>query len=124
MYPDWVMKYHTEGTSIKQIKDNYYLYKVTSKRVKGKNYPVSIQKYIGKITKDGIIEPDKITFMPQIDKIVILSNIIECEASDKNILKNIAVIEKDEYYYCGKITNKEIKTIKKYFNYDNGKIWR
>lgn len=124
MYPEWVEKYHIEGTSVKKIKENYYLYKVTSKRVEGKNYPVSIQKYIGKITPEGVIEPEKISFIPGIDKIRILSEIIDVENKDKSICNKIAVIENDGYYYCGKITELEKKVILKYFNYDNGKIWR
>lgn len=123
MYPDWVEKYHTKGTSIKLINGTYYLYNVTSKRVKDKAYPVSIQKYIGKITKEGLIEPEKISFIPSVDNIVILGNIVDVDNKDKAILSDIAAIEHNNYYYCGKLSNKEINTIKKYFNYDEGKIW-
>lgn len=124
MYPEWVLKYHSKGTSIKEIKGNYYLYKVTSKRVKGKLYPVSIQKYVGKITEKGIIKPEKIAFIPGVDNIVKLGKITECSKKDKEILNEVSVIEKEENYYAGKLTSKEIEIIKKYYNYENGKIWR
>ena len=74
-YPDWVEKEHIKGTSIKQIGDNYYLYSVTSKYSKDKGYPVSIQRYIDKIIKDGLIEPDKISFIPTKDKLALLKNL-------------------------------------------------
>ena len=35
-YPDWVQKYRAKGTTVKKKGDSYYLYKRTSRRVKGK----------------------------------------------------------------------------------------
>ena len=35
-YPDWVQKHRTKGTTVKKRGDSYYLYKRTSRRVKGK----------------------------------------------------------------------------------------
>ena len=79
IYPDWVEKQHVKGTSIKQIRDNYYLYSVTSHYSKEKGYPVSEQRYIGKITPEGLIEPEKITFIPGIDKLILLRDAINLE---------------------------------------------
>lgn len=124
MYPDWVEKYHIKGTSIKEINGSYYLYRVTSNRIKGKKYPVAIQKYIGKITENGVIEPVKISFIPGIDEITQLGNEDDIKGSDKEQLKAIAAIKQNNIYYVGKLNSKEIKIIKKYYNYDNGKIWR
>lgn len=125
MYPDWVEKYHTEGTSVKKVKDFYYLYKVTSKRVKGKKYPVSSQKYIGRITKEGLIKKEKISFTLGVDKIVILSDLVEeIESKDKKVLSKIAVIEIDGNYYCGKLSSCQITIIEKYFDYEASKIIR
>lgn len=65
-YPDWVLKHKVRGTTIKKIGDSYFLYSATSKKVEGKNYPVSVQKYIGVIKPEGLIEtkhriePDKV----------------------------------------------------------------
>lgn len=118
MYPEWVSKYQTHGMTIKIINGNYYLYSSTSKYVKG-GKPKSIQKYIGRITEDGLIEPKKISFIPGIDKIVLLKDIKD--DIDTSISK-IPVIQIDNNYYCGKLTSKEIKIIKKYFNYEDGKI--
>ena len=125
MHPDWVEKYHTEGTSVKKVKDSYYLYKVTSKKVKGKPYPVSIQKYIGRITQDGLIKKEKLTFSIGVDKIVILADLAEAlDIKDKKILNKIGVIESNGVYYCGKLTPTQIEVIKKYFEYEDNKVWR
>ena len=54
VYPDWVQKQKTRGTTVKKVGNNYYLYKHSSKRVPGKKYPVPVDSYIGKITPEGI----------------------------------------------------------------------
>ena len=46
-YPDWVQKYRIKGTTVKKKGDSYYLYKRTSRRVKGKKYPQPVDTYIG-----------------------------------------------------------------------------
>lgn len=56
VYPDWVQKYRTQGTTVKKKGDAYYLYKRTSKRVPGKKYPQPVDTYIGIITPEGVIE--------------------------------------------------------------------
>ncbi len=58
-YPDWVQKYRTKGTTVKKKGDSYYLYKRTSRRVKGKKYPQPVDTYIGVITPDGVIQSNK-----------------------------------------------------------------
>ena len=54
-YPDWVNEHKRKGTEIKKVGNSYYLYKATSKRVKGKKYPQPISKFIGAITKEGVV---------------------------------------------------------------------
>ncbi len=54
VYPDWVQKQKTTGTTVKKVGNNYYLYKHSSKRVPGKKNPVPVDTYIGKITPDGV----------------------------------------------------------------------
>ena len=54
VYPDWVQRQKTTGTTVKKVGNNYYLYKHSSKRVPGKKNPVPADTYIGKITPDGI----------------------------------------------------------------------
>ena len=39
--------------------DSYYLYKRTSRRVKGKKYPQPVDTYIGIITPEGVIQSNK-----------------------------------------------------------------
>lgn len=58
-YPDWVQKFRTRGTTVKKIGDSYYLYKRTSRRVKGKKYPQPVDTYIGLITPDGVKQSHK-----------------------------------------------------------------
>lgn len=59
IYPEWVQKHKTKGTSVRKVGDNYYLYKHSSKRVPGKKNPVPNDTYIGKITPDGVIRSDR-----------------------------------------------------------------
>lgn len=54
IYPEWVQKQRTKGTTVKKVGNNYYLYQHASKRVPGKKYPVPVDTYIGKITPNGI----------------------------------------------------------------------
>jgi hypothetical protein len=54
-YPDWVNAFKEKGTSVKKVGNEYYLYKATSRRVPGKKYPQPVEKYIGVITKEGVV---------------------------------------------------------------------
>ncbi|ODA44417.1 hypothetical protein THER_0809 [Thermodesulfovibrio sp. N1] len=56
--PEWVKKHKTSGTQIIQIGSNYYLYKIKSiwDRKKGRARKVT-EKYLGKITPQGLIKP-------------------------------------------------------------------
>ncbi|MDI6737990.1 MAG: hypothetical protein QME12_05765, partial [Nanoarchaeota archaeon] len=57
-FPEWVKKYQTEGTQVVKIGENYYLYKITSKWDKDKKRARKItEKYLGKVTAQGIIKP-------------------------------------------------------------------
>lgn len=53
-YPDWVNLFKSKGTSIKKVRDKFYLYKHTSTYVKGRKSPKVTDKYLGVITPDGI----------------------------------------------------------------------
>ena len=59
VYPDWVQKHKTQGTSVRRVGNNYYLYKHSSKRIPGKKNPVPSDTYIGRITPEGIIKSNK-----------------------------------------------------------------
>ncbi len=56
--PDWVRKYQEKGTQVVRIKNNYYLYKITSiwDPEKGRARKVT-EKYLGRVTKEGIVKP-------------------------------------------------------------------
>ena len=123
IYPDWVEKEHVKGTSIKQIGDNYYLYECTSKKVKGKSYPVSIQRYIGKITLEGLIKPETISFIPLKDNLVQLRDefdLSDIDGIDREILEHISLLKVSSIYYIGKIDNKTMKVLNKYFDVEEG----
>lgn len=59
VYPDWVQAQRTKGTTVKKVGKNYYLYKHSSKRVEGKKWPVPVDTYIGKITRNGVEKGSK-----------------------------------------------------------------
>lgn len=123
IYPDWVEKEHVKGTSIKQIGDNYYLYECTSKNVRGKSYPVSIQRYIGKITPEGLIKPETISFIPLKDNLVQLRdefNLSDIDEIDREILEHISLLKVSSIYYIGKLDNKTMKVLMKYFDIEEG----
>lgn len=125
IYPDWVEKHHTKGTSVKQIRGNYYLYSVTSHYSRERGYPVSEQRYIGKITEDGLIEPDKISFIPGVDRLVLFRDIFdlsELSESEKQILNEIPILKIGSCAYTGHLNRKQISVLKLHFNYDNGVI--
>lgn len=123
IYPDWVEKEHVKGTSIKQIGENYYLYECTSKNVRGKSYPVSIQRYIGKITPEGLIKPETISFIPLKDNILQLRDefdLSDIEKADKEILEHVCLLKLSSIYYIGKLDNKTMKVLIKYFDVTEG----
>ena len=123
IYPDWVEKEHVKGTSIKQIGENYYLYECTSKNVRGKSYPVSIQRYIGKITQEGLIKPETISFIPLKDNILQLRDefdLSDIEKADKEILEHVCLLKLSSIYYIGKLDNKTMKVLNKYFDVTEG----
>ena len=125
IYPDWVEKQHVKGTSIKQIRDNYYLYSATSHYSKEKGYPVSEQRYIGKITPDGLIEAEKITFIPGIDKVILLRDVVDLGAvkkADCELLGSIPVLVIGKDVYTGRLNRKQTAALKSNFNYENGVI--
>ena len=123
IYPDWVEKEHVKGTSIKQIGENYYLYECTSKNVRGKSYPVSIQRYIGKITKEGLIKPETISFIPLKDNLVQLRDefdLSDIDEIDREILEHVCLLKLSSIYYIGKLDNKTMKVLMKYFDIEEG----
>ena len=123
IYPDWVEKEHVKGTSIKQIGENYYLYECTSKNVRGKSYLVSIQRYIGKITPEGLIKPETISFIPLKDNLLQLRDefdLSDIEKADREILEHVCLLKLSSIYYIGKLDNKTMKVLNKYFDVTEG----
>lgn len=55
--PDYAKKYKTKGYDVKKINNEFYLYKVSHKRVADKPYPVTSLSYIGKIDRNlGLVK--------------------------------------------------------------------
>lgn len=53
-YPDYIKNFKPKGTIVKKVRDVYYVYKATSKRVPDKSYPVQvIEGLVGKIDENG-----------------------------------------------------------------------
>lgn len=125
VYPDWVEKHHKKGTSIKQIGNNYYLYAVTSHYSKEKAYPVSDQRYIGKITQKGLVEPEKISFIPGTDKLVLLKDAADLSAiseTERTLLADIPVLVKGENIYTGHLNRKQSAAVRRHFKFEDGVI--
>lgn len=58
VYPDWVLAYRQKGTAIMRRGESYYLYKVRSVWNREKKRPqMKTEKYLGKLTPDGIVRP-------------------------------------------------------------------
>lgn len=54
--PDFAKKYKTKGYDVRYVNGTYVLFKVSSKRVPDKKYPVLVQEYIGIIDESkGLI---------------------------------------------------------------------
>ena len=126
VYPDWVLSQKRPGTTIREVKGKYYLYTATSKYVKGKKYPVTIQKYIGKITKDGLIEPDKISFIPTKDCLALLKDVVPLDSfndADLTLIESLPVLIIDRVIYTGKISSKIEKILMKHLDYREGVIY-
>ncbi len=94
--PDWVKKYQEKGTQTVKIKENYYLYKIKSvwDPEKGRARKVT-DKYLGKITPDGIVKPKKERIIEGLNNITVkefgASNFINSIAS------NIIELLKENY---------------------------
>ena len=123
-YPEWVERYHTKGTAIKKIRDNYYLYKVTSRYLKEKTYPVSIQTYIGKIDEEkGLIRPSEISFSPGKDSLLLFKDIFpldQYDVKERKLLENIPLICINKTCYTGKLDDRIIRLILKHYSYNEG----
>ena len=55
-YPKWVEDCRRKGTVILKNGEDFFLYSTTSHRVPGKKNPQVERKYLGKITRDGLMQ--------------------------------------------------------------------
>lgn len=118
MLPEWVQKYKGPGTTVKKIGNNYYLYHATSRWNPEKNYPESVQTYIGKITGDGVVN-ERVSIAVNKTEARLLSKLVKGLPDD---LGNLIVLKvKGEWLYT-KTDEKQIQCLKKRGIYDNGKV--
>ena len=94
--PDWVKKYQEKGTQAVRIKENYYLYKIKSvwDPKKGRARKVT-EKYLGKVTPDGIVKPKQERIIEGLNNITVK----EFGASSfiNSIASNIIELLKENY---------------------------
>lgn len=70
--PDWVLRQKPKGTQIIVKKDGYYLYKIRSEWDPLKKRPKKItEKYLGKITKEGLVQPKHERVLSSINTITV-----------------------------------------------------
>lgn len=118
MLPEWVQKYKKQGTTVKKIGDNYYLYRATSKWNPEKHSPESVQTYIGKITEEGVFNK-RVSIDVSKTVASLLSGLIEGLPDE---LGNLIVLKiKGEWLYT-KTDEEKIKQLKIRGIYDNGKV--
>lgn len=118
MIPEWVQKYKQPGTTVKKIGNNYYLYHATSKWNSEKNYPESVQAYIGKITKNGVVN-ERVSIAVSKTEASLLSALIPGLPDDLG--KLIVLKVKGEWLYT-KTDAGQIKRLKERGIYNNGKV--
>ena len=72
VFPDWARKHKKKGTAIHFIRGNYYLYKISSKWDSKKGRAVKItDKYLGKITEEGLIAPKNKVTIPELRNVTV-----------------------------------------------------
>ena len=57
--PEFAKPYKKKGYDVRLVGGTYQLFRVSSKNVEGKNYPVLVQEMIGVIKEDGTLVPKK-----------------------------------------------------------------
>ncbi len=71
-YPEWILRHKKKGTEIRKIGNNFYLYKVTSVWDKEKKRAKKVtEKFLGTITKDGLIRPRQERLMESLHNITV-----------------------------------------------------
>lgn len=70
--PEWVLRQKPKGTQVVVKKNGYYLYKIKSMWDPIKKRPKKItEKYLGKITEEGIVKPKHERVLSSIDHVTI-----------------------------------------------------
>ena len=94
--PEWARKYDRPGLTFRKVGNSFHVLEVSSKRVKGKGYPLLSQDYIGTITeKDGLIPARK--------KKPCIPEMIECSLSHFVIENHARDIKRSFFNSAGAI---------------------
>jgi hypothetical protein len=97
--PEWILKYKIKGTQISKIGAGYYLYKVSSKWNPNKKRSQKVtEKYLGAITKDGLVPAKQIRI--------------------QEMYKQISPKEYGATYFLQSISKDVIEELKKHFPYE------
>lgn len=83
LLPDFAKPYKTKGFDVRLVRGSYQLFKVSSKRVEGKKYPVLEQTYIGTIDPDKGLLPKKVSSLTPTLVEYGLSHFIRCNFKRK-----------------------------------------
>ena len=68
--PEWVQKHKTPGTEVRNIKEHYYLYQVTSKYNPAKKRSQKVTgRYLGRLTPEGLAKPKRETLQQTLQQI-------------------------------------------------------
>jgi transposase len=118
-YPAWVLKHRTKGTELRKVGTSYYLYKIGHEWDKEKKRPKKItEKYLGKITEEGLIKPKHERVSESIKNIIVkefgASKFITLESQDiiqnikdtfPDIWKEIFVFAAFRFFYASPLKN-------------------
>lgn len=99
--PENIKAWKRKGTVIKVVNDSYFLYSNSSCRVKGKKNPQPIQKYIGLITENGVIESFDIN-----------THDSGIEVSEYGFTKSVLSLTREEFIKILKSNERAMKVIK------------
>lgn len=114
-FPEWArrVKEQYQGTQLRRVGNNIYLYAVTSRRIPGKKYPVLFQSYMGIVTQAGLVEPQSFQFRPMETEVCLLENLpgvsgVVFTADEWKTVRHICLVRNgDNWFYPGLSSSEE-----------------
>ena len=119
-FPEWAqrVKEQYKGTQLRKIGSNIYLYAVSSRRVRGKSYPVLTQSYMGIVTPSGLIEPQSFQFRPLESDAVLFAALpgiseIAFTSDEWESVRQICMIRSGDTWFYPKLTKREEEILRR-----------